>query len=199
MSFLEVVRDQWKRLPVLVSQKTCGGKTYIVTGANSGLGFETTKHLVSAGAKRVIMGVRTISAGIKAKAEIETATGKLGVAVVWQVDMGNFESVKAFAKKIITELDRIDALVENAGVAYTSWSMIGGYETTLAVNVLGTLLLAVLVLPKLSESAKKHDNLPHLEIVASEAAFMAREEWAKVQDDPMIKLNNPRTSDISKR
>ena len=199
MSFFEFARDQWRHLPVLVSQETCAGKTYIVTGANAGLGFETVKHLVAAGAKKVIMGVRNMSAGAKAKEEIEEATGKRGVAEVWELDMGKFESVKAFAKRIITEVDRIDALVENAGVAQTTWTTTEGFETNMVVNVLSTFLLAVLVLPKLSESAKKHGNLPHLEIVSSEGAFMAREGWEKIRDNPMKKLNDPKTADISKR
>jgi Dehydrogenases with different specificities (related to short-chain alcohol dehydrogenases) len=111
------VATQRRNLPLLATTETCSGGTYIVTGANTGLGFEAAKHLVALGAAKVVMGVRNVSAGETAKAEIEKATGQANVADVWALDLASYESVKAFAKRAIAELDRVDAVIENAAVA----------------------------------------------------------------------------------
>ncbi|KFY31547.1 hypothetical protein V493_01004 [Pseudogymnoascus sp. VKM F-4281 (FW-2241)] len=113
----DAVATQPHNLPLRISREICAGKTYIVTGANISLGLEATKHLVAAGAAKVIMAVRNISAGEAAKAGIEAATGTSGVAEVWALDLASYDSVKAFAARAVEELERIDALIENAGVA----------------------------------------------------------------------------------
>src|SRR6185437_7107197 len=95
--------------------KDCTGQTIIVTGANVGLGLEAARHFVRLGAARVILAVRSVEKGEQAKADIETSTscGK-DVVQVWPVDLGSFESVKQFCRRADAELDRLDALVENA-------------------------------------------------------------------------------------
>jgi len=72
--FNEFISEQRRDLSVCITNETCSGATYIVTGANLGLGYETAKHLLRAGSKRVIMVVRNVKAGNTAKAEIEAAT-----------------------------------------------------------------------------------------------------------------------------
>ena len=54
-------------LPVVPTTNDCNGKTYIVTGSNTGLGFECAKHFVQLSAKRVILAVRTVDKGEAAK------------------------------------------------------------------------------------------------------------------------------------
>jgi NAD(P)-dependent dehydrogenase (short-subunit alcohol dehydrogenase family) len=147
------IAKQPHNLPLLATAETCSGGTYIVTGANTGLGFEAAKQLVVLGAARVILGVRNIESGEKAQKDIEAATGKSGVAKVWAIDLASYDSVKAFAKRADTELDCIDALIENAGVAAYQRTMAEGHVLDVTVNVLSTLLLAVLLLPKMSETA----------------------------------------------
>ncbi|OTB00689.1 hypothetical protein M426DRAFT_65366 [Hypoxylon sp. CI-4A] len=189
-----MVREQRRELPLLATKEICSGKTYIITGANTGLGFEAAKHLVANHAKRVIMTSRNLEAGETAKTEIESETGNRGIAEVWPLDLANFESVKAFVRRATSELDRIDAVIENAGVALSKWSTVGGYETSITVNILGTFLLAILILPKLTESAKHHNILPHLTIVASEAAFQAKGVFEKIKDNPITLMNNEQAS-----
>lgn len=116
-SFGEMVADQRRDLPLLVTKETCAGATYIVTGANSGLGFETAKRLASLGARKVIIACRNVRAGETAKAEIEAATKTSNVVEVWTLDLASYESVKAFVRRAVDGLERIDALIENAGVA----------------------------------------------------------------------------------
>jgi NAD(P)-dependent dehydrogenase (short-subunit alcohol dehydrogenase family) len=72
------------------------------------------------------MGVRNVEAGKTAKAAIEADTKTSGVAEVWELDLASYASVKAFAKRAVKELERIDAVIENAGVAMTARVMAEG-------------------------------------------------------------------------
>ena len=160
-----------------------------MTGANTGLGLEAAKHLVDLGAEKVVLGVRNVAAGKAAVAEIETSTGKSNIAEVWELDLSSYASVKAFAKKAIAELDRIDALIENAGVALAQRVLAEGHIVPLTVNVYSTFLLGVMLIPKMSEGAKKFGILPHLVIVTSRASFDFKEDWDKIKDDPLKKMD----------
>jgi NAD(P)-dependent dehydrogenase (short-subunit alcohol dehydrogenase family) len=174
-------------LPLSATTETCSGGTYIVTGAKTGLGFEAAKHLVALGAARVIMAVRNISLGEPAKAKIEAATHTNSVAEVWELELADYASVKAFAKRAVVELARIDALIENAAVAVAQRILAEGHTASLTVNVLSTFLLAVLLLPKMSESAQKFSNLPHLVVATSGVSFTYQDDWNKIKDDPLAK------------
>ncbi|MCJ1336921.1 hypothetical protein MMC09_002199 [Bachmanniomyces sp. S44760] len=150
--------------------KSQTGRTIIVTGANGGLGFEAARHFVRLGASKVIIACRTLSKGETAKANIEaTEAGskEKKILEVWHLDLASYDSVKAFAARA-QGLERLDAVVENAGVVNTKWSMVEKDETTITTNVVSTFLLALLILPKLRESAAKFDVRPTLTIVTSE-------------------------------
>lgn len=140
-SFPQFVKDQHLDLPVVPTPRDCEGATYIVTGANTGLSYECSKHLVRLSAKRVILGVRTLRKGEEAKAKIEDETGRKGMLEVWHLDLTSYNSVKEFAVKV-SELDLIDEVIENAGVALDRYAITEGLETTLTVNDVSTMLLA---------------------------------------------------------
>ncbi|KFX91016.1 hypothetical protein V490_06131 [Pseudogymnoascus sp. VKM F-3557] len=186
----DAVATQPHNLPLHISREKCEGKTYIVTGANVGLGLEAAKHLVAVGAAKVIMAVRNVSAGETAKAEIEAATGTSGVAEVWAIDLSSYESVKAFAKRAVTDLERIDALIENAGVAAFERTKAEGHLINITVNVISTLLLAVLLLPKMSEDAKKFGIVPHIVAVSSRVGFDVKADWDLIKSDPLVEVEN---------
>ncbi|KAF4181406.1 hypothetical protein CNMCM7927_000642 [Aspergillus lentulus] len=182
-------QTQRRNLPLLATAEICSGGTYIVTGANTGLGFEAAKHLVRLKAAKVILAVRNISAGEKAKKDIEESTGKTGVAEVWPLDLASYDSVKAFARKATAELDRIDAVIENAAVAVSERILAEGHSLSVTVNVLSTFLLAVLILPKMRESAERYGIVPHLTLVTSRVGFDAKDLWDKIKDDPVNKMD----------
>lgn len=92
-------------------------RTYIVHGANAGLGLEAVRNLVRLGSATVIMGVRNISSGHRALADIEASTGISGIAQVWKLDLSSYTSVIAFAKRAINKLYRIGVATEKAGVS----------------------------------------------------------------------------------
>ncbi len=117
------IPTQKRNLPLLATPTTCSGRTYIVTGSNTGLGFEAAQHLALAGAARVILAVRNPAAGEVAKAAIDAALSSSSTThqevkvEVWPLDLGSYDSVKAFAARAERELERIDGVVENAAVA----------------------------------------------------------------------------------
>lgn len=170
--------------------ESCEGKTIIVTGANVGLGYEAAKHFTRLGAKKVILACRNMEKGKKAASSIESAENRVGVVEVWELDLSNYESVKKFAKRV-DGLDRVDAVVENAGrsdscrgkflvSSFADWTsgiltqtyaMTEDNEATLTVNVVSTFLLALLLLPTLKRSAEKYAITPRLVIVSSEVHF----------------------------
>jgi retinol dehydrogenase 12 len=162
--FEQLKAEQAMKLPY--PEKSFKGKTVIVTGSNTGLGKEAARHFVRCGASRVIMAVRSEEKGEEARTDIETSTGITGSAEVWPLNLSSYASVKAFAKRA-AELDRIDAIIENASVAMEKCEMAEGTEISMTVNVYSTFLLAILLLPKLQESAKKFGIQPVLNVVAS--------------------------------
>lgn len=149
----------------------CTGRTIIVTGANTGLGKEAARHLVKLNAERVIITSRTASKGEAAAKDIVQTTGRKGVVEVWDLDLENYDNVKAFAERVKT-LKRLDAIIENAGKNTMTYSEVAGNESTITVNVVSTFLLALLVLPKLQETARVYNIVPTLTIVSSDVHYL---------------------------
>ncbi|KAK6519944.1 hypothetical protein TWF506_000238 [Arthrobotrys conoides] len=198
MSFSQFVSDQYTKLPIIPTPTLCANKTFIVTGSNTGLGFEAAKHLVSLSPSRVILAVRTLKNGEAAKSKIEAETGKKGIAEVWQLDLSSYDSVKAFAKRV-QGLDRLDAIIENASVALAVWDPAEGLETSLTVNVTSTFLLAALVLPKLKETARKTGEKTNLTVIGSGMAFMVPGRLEKVEGDILESIGTKKNSVMSDR
>jgi NAD(P)-dependent dehydrogenase (short-subunit alcohol dehydrogenase family) len=98
------------------------GQTVIITGANTGLGFEAAIHIVRAGAEKVILGVRSLTKGEAAKTNIESRTGKQDIIEVWQLDLASYDSVKAFVRRA-EGLKRLDVVLENAGMLTEKFSV----------------------------------------------------------------------------
>jgi NAD(P)-dependent dehydrogenase (short-subunit alcohol dehydrogenase family) len=145
------------KLPI--STTSFAGKTVIITGSNTGMGLEAARHIVHLGATKVILAVRSTSRGDAAAASIAQSTGLSGITEVWELDLARYSSVRAFAARAAAQLDRLDVVVENAGV-YTETFRLAedGDELSIAVNVVGTMLLSLLLLPKLRETAERFDT-----------------------------------------
>ncbi|KAH8891559.1 putative short-chain dehydrogenase [Thozetella sp. PMI_491] len=168
---LSFALSQLKDLALASPPADIGKRTYVITGANTGLGYECAKHLIKYGAGRVILAVRSSSKGEAALAELRKETDQPNAGEVWQVDQESFASVEAFASRLQT-LDRLDGLIANAGVARLDYGVAEGLEVSLVVNVLSTFLLALRALPKLRETATKAGTKSNLTIVASETGLM---------------------------
>lgn len=85
---------------------------------------------------------------------------------VWELDLAKYESVLAFAEKA-KGLERLDVVVGNAGVYPFEFEMAEENELTITVNVVSTMLLGVLMVPKLRETAVKFGTVPVLTITGS--------------------------------
>ncbi|KAI4246680.1 MAG: hypothetical protein LQ352_006327, partial [Teloschistes flavicans] len=135
-------------------------RTVLVTGANCGLGFEAALKFVSLGATSVILACRSPTKGEDAKREIEARTGcARDVMSVLQLDMGRYESIRAFVQRLKSEAVHLDVALLNAGVVQPEHRVSGeGWEETLQVNVMGTAFLALLLLPLLREKKKGVGN-----------------------------------------
>lgn len=138
------------------------------------LGLEAARHCVRLNAAKVILGVRTISKGEAAAADIARSlnTSKTRIAV-WQVDLSNYDSIKAFAERVKT-LDRLDAVIQNAGILTTKFSLAEDQESTITVNVIGGVLLGLSVLPKLQESAAKYNLQGRMTFTGSDLIYIAK-------------------------
>lgn len=122
-------------------------RTAVVTGANSGLGFETARVLFERGA-HVIMAARRLEAGRLAASAISGRADHSRLNVV-ELDLGNLESVRRFAETITTH-PTIDILINNAGVmAMPRQSTVDGFERQFGINHLGHFALTGLLLPQL--------------------------------------------------
>jgi retinol dehydrogenase-12 len=154
--------------------KDFSGQTIIVTGSNTGLGLEAARHLSRLNAALIILAVRNKDKGEGARKSILSSTGRADTSIeVWELDMQSYDSIRAFCARA-NKLPRLDAILENAGIMTRYFTMVGGYESTITTNVIGTFLLALGILPKLKESAVKYNMQPRLSIVASDLHCLAK-------------------------
>jgi NAD(P)-dependent dehydrogenase (short-subunit alcohol dehydrogenase family) len=149
----------------------CSGKTIIVTGSNTGLGKEAARHFVNLGASTVILAVRSTEKGEAAKKDIESTTGNKSVVQVWSLDMASYKSVQDFAARVEKELPRLDIAVLNAGIATGKYVLAEQDESTITVNVVSTVFLSLLLLPKLKATATKFNTRTNLTLTSSEVHF----------------------------
>ncbi|TDZ27935.1 Short chain dehydrogenase atnD [Colletotrichum spinosum] len=132
--------------------KSFSGQTVIVTGSNTGLGLEAARHFARLGAEKVILAVRNLAKGEAAAASIQETTGRKDAVAVWELDLASYASVERFAARV-NGLARLDVLVGNAGLLTYDFVRAEENELMMTVNVVSTLLLAILLLPKLRETA----------------------------------------------
>lgn len=124
------------------------GRTAVVTGANAGLGFQTAAAL-AANRARVVLAVRNLDRGRDAVARIVAAYPKAQVSLQ-QLDLTSLESIRAAAQRLRSDYDRIDLLINNAGVVYTpKLTTEDGFELHFGTNHLGHFALTGLLLDRL--------------------------------------------------
>ncbi|KAJ8709260.1 hypothetical protein PYW07_009086 [Mythimna separata] len=127
------------------SQIRIPNKVVIVTGANTGIGFETAKELARRGG-RVILACRNLTKAHEAATKIKLATGHN--VVVKHLDLASFRSILAFAKDIIKTEGRVHILINNAGTGVLDNSLTeDNLPIEAQVNHFGPFLLTMLLLP----------------------------------------------------
>jgi NAD(P)-dependent dehydrogenase (short-subunit alcohol dehydrogenase family) len=183
---------------------TFADQVVIVTGANTGIGLETARHISRLGAAKVILAVRNLASGEAARASIESSTGRVpGTCVeVWHLDLVDTASVLAFADKALA-LPRLDAFIANAALATKVFRLAeGGYETSVTVNNISTFLLALILLPKLQKTGAEYPNrfrAPHLTILTSQVhAWPQFPQW-KDPRGVFVALSDEKTAKMDER
>ena len=123
------------------------GRTYVITGANSGVGLATAQQLARQGA-RIIAGCRSVAD------PVEVFGAQSAQIDVEKLDLGSLGSVRNFAKAVLAKCEGVDGLVNNAGVMHCPEGRTAdGFEMQLGVNYLGHFLLTELLLERLQASA----------------------------------------------
>ena len=131
------------------------GKTILVTGATDGLGKLVAARLAGEGARVVLHG-RNQAKGEAAAAQVSAATGNPNLEFL-RADLAGLDEVRGLAKAVLARCDRLDVLINNAGIALfgdeTRQLSADGHELHFQVNYLAPFLLSELLAPTICASA----------------------------------------------
>lgn len=129
------------------------GKTYVITGANTGAGFEATRVFLSKGAKVVMMN-RNARKSTAAIATLKQEFGSDADVTFIRMDLAVLDSVREAAAKLMDAISHIDALICNAAIAQvaTQKLTVDGFESQFGVNHLGHFLLCGLLFERIDKS-----------------------------------------------
>jgi len=133
------------------------GKTYLITGGNAGLGYETAVHLGKAGGD-LVLACRSMEKGEKAKAALQPLVkGKVDLL---QLDLSDLASVRQAANQAHEKYAKLDALINNAGIMQTPpRKTADGFELQMGTNHLGHFLLSGLLLDLVEAAAGRFVTL----------------------------------------
>jgi NAD(P)-dependent dehydrogenase (short-subunit alcohol dehydrogenase family) len=150
------------------------GKVAIITDANTSLGFESARQLLTLGLFHLVVAVRSTGKGKDAASKLSLVNPS-GTIDVWPLDMESYDSIQTFVRKCDTDLSRIDYAILNSGISLVSFSTTHPtrHETAIQVNHISTILLTILLLPVLKAKSTR-DNPARLTIVNSLTAHLCK-------------------------
>ena len=130
------------------------GKTYVITGANAGAGFEATRVFLSKGAKVVMMN-RNADKSTAAIATLKQEFGSDADVTFVRMDLAVLDSVREASAEVLEKVSHIDALICNAAIAQVAKQEItvDGFESQIGVNHFGHFLLCGLLFERIEASA----------------------------------------------
>ncbi|KAJ7025813.1 hypothetical protein C8F04DRAFT_1127180 [Mycena alexandri] len=182
----DCIRDQFTPQPPVVKADLTG-KTVLVLGANTGLGFEAAQHFATMNPGLLILACRSQSRGQAALERLKVNTG-CTTAEVWIVDLADFASVKQFGDKFERDGRRLDILVLNAAVLADKYEPSkDGRETALQISCLSTPLVALILLPTMLKTAREHATHPRIVYVSSEMHYWASIPKHVIEDPEILK------------
>jgi NAD(P)-dependent dehydrogenase (short-subunit alcohol dehydrogenase family) len=145
------------------------GKLYVITGGNSGIGFEAAKHLGKAGAD-VVLACRSVPKAEDAARELrQQVKGQVDVV---QLNLSDLASVRAAAEELRGKYQKIHALINNAGVMQTpEQKTADGFEMQFGTNHLGHFLLSGLLIDLVEAAAGRVVTLSSIAHLSGEIRF----------------------------
>ncbi|PBK59573.1 NAD(P)-binding protein [Armillaria solidipes] len=145
IDFSEAAKRQAAPLPAL-ERTDLSGITAVVTGANTGIGYEVAKYLADSGASKVILACRNEEKG-------RAAASRLGNVVEYRhLDLASFSSVHEFVRAFKASEMPLHLLVNNAGISVGKQTTEGGLDLLMQVNHISPFLLTLLLLPVMEAS-----------------------------------------------
>jgi retinol dehydrogenase 12 len=132
------------------SQPSLAGRVALITGANTGIGLVTARHLVQGGAQ-VFIACRSAQTG-KAAVEVIRSAGGNGTVEALALDLGDFDSVRRCADQFLARGLPLHLLINNAGLAGAKGLTASGFELAFGVNHIGHFLLTQLLLARIKAS-----------------------------------------------
>ncbi|KAF9265281.1 NAD(P)-binding protein [Marasmius fiardii PR-910] len=182
--------DQKREMPPPVEGVSLTGQVVLITGANTGLGYEVA-NFANRGPAKLIVVCRNERKGHDALNRLVSETGFKNVEL-WKMNLESFASMAAPQDKI-DKLERLDILVEITAGLYMNYKVTeDGWENTLDVNVLGNVLHIILHIPKMIETARKYPEVtPRIVSVSSDNHY-----WGTV---PSEAIDAPNISEFINR
>ncbi len=151
------------------------GRVFLITGANSGLGYETSKFLLERGAT-VIMCCRDLVKGNIAQQQLLKFNFP-GKIELFELDLSDIKNVESFAESIKNKFNSLDVLINNAGImAPPKTFSKQGFEIQFAVNHLAHMCLTLELLPMLEEK-----NNSRVVTVTSGVQYFGKIKWDDLQ------------------
>ncbi|KAI1452421.1 NAD(P)-binding protein [Annulohypoxylon moriforme] len=185
-------RNQFRSKPQYPPPNTnLSEKVAIISGGNTGLGFEAATQLLSFKLGTLILAVRSTAKGEAAASKLRARYPKATIHV-WKLDMSSYDSIQEFAGRVNTQLPRLDMVILNAGVSKLEFGTVSstGHEETVQINYLSTALLAILLLPALK--SKSPPGIPgRLTIVSAALTLVAK--FPNRDESPLLpSFDNPK-------
>jgi len=149
------------------------GKTIIITGGNSGLGFEAARQFLILGASRVILACRSLKKGEDAllalRADPQIAkTNAAAIIEAFELDLDDYQSGLRFANKVKSEVKELDILLNNGGIAVLRYQKgKSGHEQTMQVNCYTHILICLELFPLLKATAAVRGSPTRITFVGS--------------------------------
>lgn len=167
------------------ADKDLSGKTIVFTGGTNGIGRIASETLYQMGANLVLLS-RSESVGAEVVAELVASGGRGSVSFL-PCDLSSMSSVKVCAKRILAEHQRIDVLVNNAGIFLNKPTITAdGFETNWAINYLGPYLLTQLLLERIKESAPSR-----IVNLTTDTEFLSQIDFDDIATKPDFDTGNP--------
>ncbi|KAH7647370.1 oxidoreductase [Cryptosporidium bovis] len=147
------------------------GKTVMITGCTSGIGLETTRQLLEWGVTELVLCCRDKKKIEKIGNQIRLFGKPLTKIHIIECDLTSLKSVEACSKEVISKLDRLDILINNAGIMASPFKLVNGVEFQFISNYLGHFYLTTELLPLILKSKSRIINVSSIAHLAVPFGF----------------------------